>query len=262
VTRLPTSDSSLVDVDASVVFRRPLFVVLVITFVIGALDGVGYRHLGVFTANQAGNLVIGTTLIAQDPAVAVLAIVSVLGCGLGVASIVLVRFLRPWLAGPSGSRALMIAAAVLVVAASIVGEWIAPNPSAGGAATGALWTASWWATALAVAMAAFSVAMLGMVFISGGGVRAPVLASTNAYVDGVRYGVAGALDRTHSSWPAQARRAAAFPLAWTLGAATAVAGVNPLSRAGVTGAAGIIVVLVALLARRVTVADPARRPTV
>jgi hypothetical protein len=89
-----------------------------------------------------------------------------------------------------------------------------------------------------------------------------VLASTNAYVDGVRYGVAGALDRTHSSWPTQARRAAAFPLAWSLGAATAVAGVNPLSRAGVTGAAGIIVVLVALFARRVTVADPTRRPTV
>ena len=121
---------------------------------------------------------------------------------------------------------------------------------------------AWWATALAVAMAAFSVAMLGMVFISGGGVRAPVLASTNAYVDGVRYGVAGALDRSQTSWPILARRAAAFPLAWSLGAATAVAGVNPLSRAGVTAAAGVIIVLVALLARRVTVADTTRRPTV
>jgi hypothetical protein len=262
VTGFSPAGPSLVDVDASIVFRRPLFVVLVITFVAGALDGVGYRHLGVFTANQAGNLVIGTSLLVEDPAVAVLALASVLGCGLGVACIVVLRYLRPWLAGARGSRALMVVAAVLVVAASFVGEAIAPNPSSGGAVAGPLWSAGWWASAVAVAMAAFSVAMLGMVFISGGGVRAPVLASTNAFVDGVRYGVASALDRTQATWPRLARRAAAFPLAWTLGAATAVAGVDPLSRAGVTGAAGVIIVLVALFARRVTAGESDARPTV
>ena len=262
MTRAPLAGSSLVDVDASIVFRRPFFVVLVITFVAGALDGVGYRHLGVFTANQAGNLVIGTTMMIDAPAIAVLAIVSVLGCGLGVACIVLARFLRPWLAGPNGSRSLMIAAAVLVFAASGVGEQIAPGSKTGPAAVGELWSSAWWATALAVGMAAFSVAILGMVFISGGGVRAPVLASTNAYLDAVRYGVASTLDRTETTWPRLARRDAAFPLAWTLGAATAVAGTGPLSRLGLTGGSAVIVIVVALFARRVTDPRPNADPTV
>ncbi len=252
MTRALSTGDSLVDVDASTVFRRPFFVVLVITFVAGALDGVGYRHLGIFTANQAGNLVIGSTMMIEAPAVAVLALVSVVGCGLGVACIVLARYLRPWLAGPGGSRALMIAAAVLVFGASVVGEQLAPGSSTGPAAVGALWSATWWAMALAVGMAAFSVAILGMVFISGGGVRAPVLAPTNAYLDAIRYGVASRLVRTETGWPALARRAAAFPLAWTLGAATAVGGTGPLPRLGLTGGAAVILIVVALFARRVT----------
>jgi hypothetical protein len=256
VTANATTDSSLVDVDASIVFRRPLLVVLVVTFVVGALDGVGYRHLGVFTANQAGNMVVGTTLLVQQPAVALLAVTSLIGCGLGVAAIVLARHVQPWLAGPNGSRALLVVAAVLIFAASLVGERIAPGSRDGAAVTGELWSTQWWASAASVCLAAFSVAMLGMVFISGGGVRAPVLASTNAFVDAVRYGVAASLDGSEATWPAKARRAAGFPLAWTLGAATAAAGIGPMSRLGLTGAASTVVVLLALFARRVTVAQP------
>ena len=174
----------------------------------------------------------------------------------------LARHVRPWLAGPSGSRALLVAAAILILSASIVGERIAPGTTSSTAATGALWSTQWWADAASVCLAAFSVAMLGMVFISGGGVRAPVLASTNAFVDAVRYGVATTLDRSEPTWPTKARRAAAFPLAWSLGAATAAAGIGPLSRLGLTGGAATIVILLALFARRVSGPRPDANPTV
>ena len=64
--RVPPAPS-IVDVDAEVVFRHPLAIVLVVTFVVGALDAVGFEQYGVFTANQAGNLVIVWTLLAATP---------------------------------------------------------------------------------------------------------------------------------------------------------------------------------------------------
>lgn len=251
-----TADSSIVDVDASIVFRHPFLIVVLVTAIAGAIDEVGYRHLGVFTANQAGNLVIGWSLLLDQPAAAALAFVSLLGCGLGVAVTVLLRYRWRWLAGPNGSRALLVAAAILILAASLVGEALAPGTTAQTVATGALWSAKWWSVAIAIATAAMSVAMLAMVFISGHGVRAPVLASTNAYVDGVRYGVAWGIDKSQRTWLQRARRAAAFPLAWSLGAACASFSVILLGRIGVTACSAILLVLVAFFARRVSDAAP------
>ena len=254
--RAHPDEASIVDVDASIVFRQPLLIVILVTGIAGAIDAVGYQHLGVFTANQAGNLVIGWTLLPEQPAAAMLAFVSLLGCGVGVAMTVLLRYWWPWLAGPNGSRTLLVVAAVLIVSAGALGEAIAPSSAQHAAATGALWSSTWWAAAATVATAAFSVAMLGMVFISGHGVRAPVLASTNAFVDAVRYGTAWTVDRSQGSWLRRARRAAAFPIAWSLGAAIAAFTVGVVGRLPVTATASLVLVGIALFARRVSEAAP------
>jgi hypothetical protein len=244
--------ASVVDVDAGVAFRHPFRVMVLVTFVVGALDAVGYDRFGVFTANQAGNLVIGWTLLAHDPAGAGLAVASLGGCAVGVAAVVLLRRLWPWLAGPTGSRALLVGAAVLMAVAAFVGHEVLRAPG---------WTSiDWWTQAASVALTAFSIAVLGVVFVSGGGMRAPVLASTNSFADAVRYATAAGLARAERHWPRRARRAAAFPLAWTTGAA--VAAFLPVSRGAFVVALAAVLVATALLARRVTPMDPSGPPNV
>ncbi len=190
MSRAHPDEASIVDVDASVVFRQPLLIVILVTGISGAIDAVGYRHLGVFTANQGGNLVIGSDTASRNS-------------------------LR--------QRCLAFRLPVARV-----------RPRC----------------------AAFSVAMLGMVFISGHGVRAPVLASTNAFVDAVRYGTAWTVDRSQGSWLRRARCAAAFPIAWSLGAATAAFSVGVVGRLPVTATASLVLVGIALFARRVSEAAP------
>ena len=239
---------SIVDVDAAIVFRRPLAVVLLVTFVVGALDAIGFQQYGVFTANQAGNLVIVWTLLAQSPAAAGLALASVLGCALGVVTVVLSRRIWGWLASAPGSRWLLIFASVLILVAQQVARSLTTELST--AAVADLWSADWWSECASIGLVAFSIAVLGMVFISGGGVRAPILASTNAYVDALRFGTAGLVvrdDRTELL--RHARRAAGFPLAWTSGAAAAA--LLPLSGAALAGAGSLIVLVVAALGGRV-----------
>jgi hypothetical protein len=100
-----------------------------------------------------------------------------------------------------------------------------------------------------------------MVFVSGGGVRAPILASTNAFVDAVRYGVAGAVTPgSRRAWWTRARLAVGFPLAWTAGAAAA--SLLPIGPLGVAVGSAVIVAGIALVARRVSGSDPGTRPTV
>ena len=243
-------DRSLVDVDAGTAFQRPLMVVLALTFAAGILDAVGYGRFGVFTANQAGNLVVGWTLLPDEPAAAVLSFVSILGCGLGVTVIVVLRHRWTRLAGPAGSRTLLVVAAGLIVVAAAIGRALTDDPRGGPAVIPDLGTGPWWSDAASVWLSAFSVAALATVFISGGGTRASILASTNAYVDAVRFGVASGLDRTEARWGRQARRAAGFPLAWSLGAAVTV--VLPLEMVAMTSIADVVIVAVAFFARRVT----------
>jgi hypothetical protein len=239
--------ASVVDVDAGILFRHPFRAMVLVTFVVGALDAIGFERFGVFTANQAGNLVIGWTLLATDAGGAGLAAASLLGCALGVAVVVVVRHVWHWLAGPMGSRILLVGAALLIGGASAVGQEVATAEE--------LSAVGWWAQAESVALTAFSIAVLGVVFVSGGGMRAPILASTNAFVDAVRYGTASGLAPRDTQWPRRARRAGAFPLAWTAGAAAA--SLLPFSRILIVVGAAVLLVVTALLPRRVTPADPA-----
>lgn len=250
---------SIVDVDAEEVFRHPLAVVLLVTFVVGALDAVGFEQFGVFTANQAGNLVIVWTLLSATPAAAGIALASLVGCAVGITAVILVRRAWRWLVTPLGSRVMLVVAAALIVGAQRIGRSLSTSGAA--AQVPDLWSSGWWSECAAIALIAFSIAVLGMVFISGGGVRAPILASTNAYVDAIRYGVAGlAVREGRAEWWRRARRAAGFPVCWTAGAATAA--LLPVGPLGVTFGAAALVVGVALLARRVSAPDPAARPTV
>lgn len=250
---------SIVDVDAEVVFRHPLLIVLLVTFVVGALDAIGFQQFGVFTANQAGNLVIVWTLLAATPAAAGLALASLVGCALGVTTVILVRRAWSWLVTAAGSRAMLIVAAVLIFVAQRLGRRLSSTTTAD--AMPDPWSSGWWAEAASISLIAFSIAVLGMVFVSGGGVRAPILASTNAFVDAVRYAVAGAVTpRSRGVWWTRARLAVGFPVAWTAGAAAA--SLLPIAPLGVAVGSAVIVAGIALFARRVSGADPATRPTV
>jgi uncharacterized membrane protein YoaK (UPF0700 family) len=245
------------DVDAGEVYRHPLVVVYTLTLAAGAVDAIGFARFGVFTSNQAGNLVIGWTLIPTQPQAALLCLVSILGCGTGVALAVLLRRLVPGLRGARGAPYLLVAAAVLVVAAVALGGALVPNPLATAPDVG---TDAWTRTAVSVGIAALALALLATVYVSGAGVRAPILASTNAYMDAVRHGVTAAAFRTGGQWGRRARVAAGFPLAWTVGAAATV--LLPFADWTLAAAACGLVVLVGLLARRVTGEAPGADRTV
>jgi hypothetical protein len=259
VSASATPASSIVDVDAEAVFRHPLLVVLLVTFVVGGLDAIGFQQFGVFTANQAGNLVIVWTLLAATPAAAGLALASLVGCALGVTTVILVRRAWSWLVTATGSRTMLVVAAGLIFVAQRLGRQLSTT-----ATTETLpdpWSSAWWAEAASISLIAFSIAVLGMVFVSGGGVRAPILASTNAFVDAIRYAVAGAVTPgSRGAWWGRARVAVGFPLAWTAGAAAA--SLLPIGPLGVAVGAAVIVAGIALFARRVSGADPSARPTV
>jgi hypothetical protein len=263
VSARATPAPSIVDVDAEVVFRHPLAIVLLVTFVVGALDAVGFQQFGVFTANQAGNMVIVWTLLAATPAAAGLALASLVGCALGVTTVILVRRAWSWLVTATGSRTMLAAAAVLIFVAQRLGTRLSTTTTTTTTtdATPDLWTSGWWAEAASISLIAFSIAVLGMVFVSGGGVRAPILASTNAFVDAIRYAVAGAVaPQARPQWWRHARISMGFPLAWTAGAAAA--SLLPIGPLGIVVSSTVIVLGIALLARRVSGADPVTRPTV
>ncbi len=256
--RVPPAPS-IVDVDAEVVFRHPLAIVLLVTFVVGALDAVGFQQFGVFTANQAGNLVIVWTLLPDAPAAAGLALASIVGCGIGVTAVILARRAWSWLVTATGSRVLLVVAAVLIFVAQRLGRSVSTSATA--SQVPGLGSAGWWSEAASISLIAFSIAVLGMVFISGGGVRAPILASTNAFVDAIRYAVAGAVaPRSRSEWWGHARVAAGFPIAWTAGAAAAA--LLPVGPLGIAVGAATLVAVIGLFARRVSGADLSAPPTV
>jgi hypothetical protein len=240
---------STVGVDAGIVFRHPYPAVLLLTMVAGALDALAFERFGVFTSNQAGNLVVVWTLLPTEPASALLSVASILGCGLGIAAVIMLRHLMPWLCTGSGSRVLLVFAAVLIVVEAWVGVVITDRADLTGSLTPELGTRGWWAAATSIALAAFSLAVMAAVFISAGGVKVPILASTNSYVDAVRYGTAAGLRRTEVDWRRAAGLAAGFPLAWTTGSALSV--LLPFDYVGVAFVAAGVIIVAAVFARRV-----------
>ena len=256
--RVPPAPS-IVDVDAEVVFRHPLAIVLVVTFVVGALDAVGFQQYGVFTANQAGNLVIVWTLLAATPAAAGLALASLVGCALGVTAVILVRRAWSWLVTAAGSRLMLVAAAVLIFVAQRLGSSLSTSatrePGSRDRDCG---------------------------LVVGGRVDLAHRLLHRGARHGVhqRWGSARADPRVHqrlrrrhpvrrrrgghhsdrSEWWAHARVAAGFPIAWTAGAAAAA--LLPVEPLGIVVGAAALVAVIGLFARRVSGADLSSPPTV
>jgi uncharacterized membrane protein YoaK (UPF0700 family) len=96
-------------------FARPWLAALALSWTVGVIDAYSFAAYGVFTSNQAGNLVVLGTELPHDPQRATLAALSLLGAVAGVAvSTVLQRMLarHPWrqIAVPMGLMILLIVA--------------------------------------------------------------------------------------------------------------------------------------------------------
>ena len=241
----PGAGGGTVDVDAATVFAHPYAVVLILTGLAGAVDAVAFEWFGVFTSNQAGNLVVVWTLLEQAPASALLSAASVIGCAAGVAAMALLRQRSAFLGTPRGSRLLMAASGGLVVVAAVVSVRVTA-PSGGQPAALTLGSAAWWASAVSVSLAAASLAAMAVVVVSANGTPASILAPTNSYVAAVRLGVAARF--VPGALRSRAARAAGFPLAWTLGAAVSAA--LPLGYLGTALAAGAVLLVLAVAVPR------------
>lgn len=79
-------------------FARPWLAALALSWTVGVIDAYSFAEYGVFTSNQAGNLVVLGTQLPHDPGQATLAALSLLGAIAGVAvATVLQRLVRhPW----------------------------------------------------------------------------------------------------------------------------------------------------------------------
>lgn len=66
-------------------FARPWLAAALLSWTVGVIDAFSFATYGVFTSNQAGNLVVLGTALASDPRTAQLAAASLLGAVAGVA---------------------------------------------------------------------------------------------------------------------------------------------------------------------------------
>ncbi len=66
-------------------FARPWLAALSLAWTVGVIDAYSFEEYGVFTSNQAGNLVVLGTQLPKDPSRAALAALSLLGAVVGVA---------------------------------------------------------------------------------------------------------------------------------------------------------------------------------
>lgn len=107
------------DIDTWRFFGRAWLAALALSWTVGVIDAYSFQEYGVFTSNQAGNLVVLGTELPRDPEKATLAALSLLGAVVGVAlATVIQRFLE-------GKRWLQVAfpmllMIVLMVAASFL----------------------------------------------------------------------------------------------------------------------------------------------
>lgn len=243
----------LVDANADEVLRRPFAAVLLLAFVAGAMDAADFRAFGVFTANQAGNMVLLWVNLLDEPAVALLSLFSLIGCALGVAFVVVLRSLRFWFSGPSGSRLLLYVAALVLGVTAIAGVALFDPARNVAERTLTIWSTQWWAAAASVSSSAFSLGALATVFIWAGKSKVLIIASTGPFVDASRYWMASIVYRS-AEYRERWRHLIAFPLVWSAGAL--VVGLLPVNR-GVIALFGVaVVVSVATLARRIPSESP------
>lgn len=243
---LPAEITQRVDPNAERVMRRPFFMVLVLAMVGGALDADDYLTYGVFTANQAGNMVLLWLKILDEPGQALLSLSSLVGCALGIAFVVLLRSFRWWPAGERGSRTLLFVSAGILATTSLIGGRLFDARADVSASNLQLGISSWWGALFSVSMSAFSLGVLATVFIWAGTHKTEVIAATGPYIDAVRYATASSRYRSRE-YRAKWRALIAFPIAWTLGAM--FVGLSGLDRPFITLVAVLTVTAVALFAR-------------
>jgi hypothetical protein len=235
----PNADSAL---------RRPYALVLTLAAIAGAMDALDFRVYGVFTANQAGNLVLLWERMQDNPGEATLSLFSLAGCAIGVMIVIVLRFRFAFFVTPSGSRALLYMAAVFLAVTAFAG--VSLTEPIKGVENGKfpIGSSSWWAGAVSVGSSAMALAVLGTIFVMVGRYKANVISSTGPFIDSIRFAVAGLMDRT-GNWAPQLKAVLAFPVAWSLGAA--IASFVPLNRGILATFCALVVCLAAFLSRRV-----------
>ena len=229
----PNADSAL---------RRPYALVLTLAAIAGAMDALDFRVYGVFTANQAGNLVLLWERMQDNPGEATLSLFSLAGCAIGVMIVIVLRFRFAFFVTPSGSRTLLYMAAVFLAVTAFTG--VSLTEPIKGVETGKfpIGSSSWWAGAVSVGSSAMALAVLGTIFVMVGRYKANVISSTGPFIDSIRFAVAGLMDRT-GNWPLALKAVVAFPVAWSLGAA--IASFVPLNRGILATFCALVVCLAA-----------------
>lgn len=222
--------------------------VLLLAMVAGAMDARDYQSFQVFTANQAGNMVLLWVKLLSEPAVALLSLASLIGAALGITFVVYLRSWRHWFSGAAGSRSLLYLAAFVLAITSVLGDQLFSAADGKQVQDLVVWTGVWAGAVASVMLSAFALGTLATVFFSVGSHRAGVIASTGPFVDGTRYLAASAIYRDPQFRP-KWKYSLAFPAAWSMGAM--VVGLLPLNRASITWLGVALVVAVALFAKRV-----------
>ena len=237
-------DSGL-GVDAQDAFRWPLFAIGMLAAVAGALDAIAFSSFGVFTANQAGNLVLVWVRLLDYPNIAALSAVSMVGSALGIATVVAGRMYAVRRGRATTIRRPLFAAiAILAVAyflTSLVG--IAPQTSASDPAV----TGVWWQLGGLVLVSAYGLGVLGAAVLVVDGQRTTVIGSTGAFLSTVRLAVVR-LASGGVSWR-DVWAVAVIPVSWSAGAAlTSLTNPPPW---GVVLGIGVVTALLVISLRRV-----------
>lgn len=232
--------------NAEGVLRKPEVTVLLLAFIAGAMDAVDFRVYGVFTANQAGNLVLVWERLADTPGEATLSLFSLVGCAVGISLVILLRLWRPFFVTPQGSRMLLYIAAILLGITAFAGvrlETPLREVSTGELKIG---SAQWWAGAVSTSSSAIALAALGTIFIMVGGSKANVISSTGPFIDSIRFGAARILTKDRV-WNRSLKAVIFFPIAWSLGAA--FSSLVPLNRGIIATFCAVAVVVLTLTSR-------------
>jgi hypothetical protein len=238
----------IMEPNAESALKYPISMITILAAMAGAMDAVGFQLYGVFTANQAGNLVLFWVRLTTNTGVAALSLFSLAGCAVGVAAVVILRYRFSFFATPRGSRALLYLAALLLVGTVVLGARVYQPLLEGNNNQLPIGSAGWWAGALSTSTSAMSLAILGTIFVVMGTARVHIISGTSPFVDSVRYSIARALTGD-ASWNAKLKTVIFFPIAWFLGAA--IASLTPVPRGAIATACALIICLTALLSRRV-----------
>lgn len=243
-----TASNPAMEMNANDSLSKPYLMILILAGIAGAMDAVDFREYGVFTANQAGNLVLVWERLTNDPALALLSLFSLLGCAAGVIIVILVRFWFPFFIKPSGSRSLLYVAALLLIVTAFAGRSLAGPLRKLTAGELEIGTTAWWAAAASVSSSAMALAVMGTIFVMVGSDRAQIIAGTGPFIDSVRYLVASA--KTHNKeWVQKFKAIVWFPIAWTLGAA--IASFSPIDRGLIAALCALSICVIAVASRRV-----------